>query len=355
MKTFLKLIASLLLIVLLTFAGFLAFVTYSALKPSDMEALETISRSNSMVNVDEPIRLISWNIGYAGLGSEMDFFYDGGKKVRAKRELADHYLEGVLSFIKEKEDVDFWLLQEVDFDAKRSYRIDQARLIADALPGHNFSTVINYKVAHVPVPLSEPMGRVKSGMMLHSAFAPSAEYRYAYPQISGWPERLFLLDRCFTISRFHLGNDRELVVFNTHNSAFIADQELMNRELEVIRARMLYEYDNGNYVIAGGDWNMNPPDFYPTDDYGGHFFVLSPVHIPQNFLPNGWNYAFDRSRPTNRHLDEAYQKGVTGSTTIDFFISSPNVSLISTNAIDLEFEHSDHNPVRIEVQLDLKE
>jgi endonuclease/exonuclease/phosphatase family metal-dependent hydrolase len=242
-------------------------------------------------------------------------------------------------------------LQEVDFDAKRSYRFNQSNLIADALPMHNFATAINYKVSYVPVPLSEPMGRVKSGMMQLSKYVPSVENRHAYPQILPWPDRLFLLDRCFTESRFNLSNGKELIVINTHNSAFVDQQELMEKELAVIKAFMLMEYQKGNYVVAGGDWNMNPPNYKPAENYNGHIYAASAVAITSEYLPADWIIAFDPAHPSNRHLDQAFVKGVTPTTTIDYFIVSPNVQLLKLEAIDLDFADSDHNPIFIELML----
>jgi endonuclease/exonuclease/phosphatase family metal-dependent hydrolase len=351
MKKLLKLLLGIVLIPVLAFAAFLLYITLADYKPADMKPLQSIQRNSQPINPDEPLKFISWNMGYAGLGSEMDFFYDGGQQVRASKELTNIYLEQILSFLKRQETIDFILLQEVDFDAKRSYRVNQSNLIADALPAHNFSTAINYKVSYVPVPLSEPMGGVEAGMMQLSKYVPSVENRHAYPQILPWPDRLFLLDRCFTESRFNLPNGKELVVLNTHNSAFVDQQELMDKELAVIKAFMLLEYQKGNYVVAGGDWNMNPPDFKPAENYNGHIYAASAVAITNDYLPGDWIIAFDPTTPTNRHLHQAFEKGVTPTTTIDFFIVSPNVQVLKLEAIDLDFANSDHNPVFIELML----
>jgi len=48
-------------------------------------------------------------------------------------------------------------------------------------------------------------------------------------------------------------------------------------------------------------------------------------------------------------------KGVNGTTTIDYFIVSPNIKVLQTKTIDLNFENSDHNPVFIKLCLDLQE
>lgn len=349
MKTILRILGGTLLLVLLLLGIFLFYISQTDFMADPIEEL-VISERTLRQTPAEDLSLISWNIGYAGLGKEMNFFYDGGKRVRTDEDTTRLNLEQIKRFMQQ-ETADFWLLQEVDFKAKRSYSINQAKEIADALPNFNHVEAVNYDVPFVPVPVLSPMGKVKSGLMTLSSYNPRIARRYAYPQIAGWPERLFLLDRCFIETRYSLQEGTELIVLNTHNSAFVDNQLLMQQELEVIKAKMIREYELGNYVIAGGDWNMNPNGFIPAVDYNRHLFKPVKVVIPEDFLPTGWQIVYDNAAPTNRHLHERYTKGSTGSTTIDFFIASPNIEIKSIRVIDLDFKHSDHNPVKINVQL----
>ncbi|MCE1200532.1 MAG: hypothetical protein LWX09_00335 [Bacteroidia bacterium] len=350
MKIMFSIIAGLILIPLLVFGLFLLYINLTDYQPEPVEELSTLyAPGNPSLNTDD-ISLITWNIGYAGLDNTMDFFYDGGRRVRTTEEATRDNLGRIIEFIRNNL-ADFWLLQEVDFDARRTYRMDQPAVIAKALPDYHLTKAVNYKVPFVPVPLREPMGRVLAGQLSLSKTMPRLARRYAYPLIAGWPDRLFLLDRCFIETRYELDNGAELVVLNTHNSAFVDNQLLMDKELEVIRNKMLREFELGNYVIAGGDWNMNPPAFRPDAGYGGHRFEAVPVSIPAELLPKGWQLVCDSSTPSNRFLDEVYLKGSTRATTIDFFVVSPNVSVKSVKAFDLGFGPSDHHPVRLEVAL----
>ncbi|MCK9450744.1 MAG: endonuclease/exonuclease/phosphatase family protein [Bacteroidales bacterium] len=329
---------------------FLLYLNINDFNPAAHETLKPTTQAYQR-QVPPSFRLISWNIGYGGLGKSMDFFYDGGKRVRAGKEQSEEWLHGITAWIAQNSDADFLLLQEVDFDAKRSYHKNQLAQIAQVLPNHEYVKAVNYQVSFVPVPLREPMGAVKAGMASFSAYQSLAATRHTYPQIVGWPDRLFLLDRCFIESRFATTDKKELVILNTHNSAFIDDPIKMNFELKRIQEKMLLEYSLGNYVIAGGDWNMNPPAFAPEVHFGGHRFVPSAVAFPQDFFPADWTFCFDNKTPSNRFLDEAYNKGITGSTTIDFFVLSPNVQLTNVETIDLNFSASDHNPVVLAVVL----
>jgi endonuclease/exonuclease/phosphatase family metal-dependent hydrolase len=330
---------------------FVVVISLSDYTPKPMEDIDISPKHDFMTVVPDTFSLISWNIGYGGLGQEMDFFYDGGKQVRASKNKTSEWFEKISLWLKEREQTDFVLLQEVDFKARRSYRMPQHSLLSEVLSKHHQTRAVNYDVLFVPVPLRAPMGYVKAGMMTFSLQQPVVSRRHAYPSISGWPERLFLLDRCFIETRYNLSNGKELVVLNTHNSAFISDQQLMLEELRVIKQIMESEALAGNAVVAGGDWNMNPPGFVPAGNYSGHRFVSLPVAIPDDFFGHNWQFVFDPAAPSNRHLDQPYAKGLTGSTTIDFFIVSDQLEVLETTVNDLNFESSDHNPVTIRLRL----
>ena len=74
------------------------------------------------VFLPDTLTVLSWNIGYAGLGDDMDFFYDGGKRVRDSRRRTLENLRNIVAELR-KADADIMLLQEVDCDSHRSYGI----------------------------------------------------------------------------------------------------------------------------------------------------------------------------------------------------------------------------------------
>lgn len=306
--------------------------------------------SEKIINKTQ-LTILSWNIGYAGLGKDMDFFYDGGEKVRPTPGRNQIYLEGILDFLHMTDDVDFVLLQEVDHKSKRSYFTDQVATISERLSRHNYAYAPNYKVPFVPVPPSRPMGKVFSGLMTLSTYDPVTSERRSFPGNYAWPKSLFMLDRCFLVQRFKTSPGRELVLINTHNSAF-DDGQLREQQMQVLREFSLNEYQKGNFVILGGDWNQNPPGFDPQQVSSGHISVKNDLgNIPENFMPKGWTWAFDPSVPTNRNVVKPYRKGETPTTIIDFFLVSPNIDVISVKTENLNFNFSDHNPVNINFRL----
>jgi endonuclease/exonuclease/phosphatase family metal-dependent hydrolase len=293
--------------------------------------------------------LLSWNIGYCGLDSSMDFFYDGGVNVRPSREKVEQNLQYVKEFLQSNDTVEFLMLQEVDINSKRSYGINMHDSIRNVFPLHWSFFGLNYKVSYVPLPISKPMGKVASGIQTLSIRKPYESYRYQYPGSFAWPTSLFMLDRCFLVNRYLLDKGMDLVLINTHNSAY-DEGPIKKQEMKYLHAFLLDEYKKGNYVIAGGDWNQCPPGFTP--EYSGELFdTVDYQLIDKDYLPDDWVWVYDSTVPTNRRVNIPYQKGVTATTTIDFFLLSPNVKLLYSEVVDLGFRHSDHQPVRIKVQL----
>lgn len=332
-------------VILFVIGVFLFYINYTDYAPLAKEKL-VANKSLTISSIDQvELSFLTWNIGYCGLGSTMDFFYDGGKNIRASEKETQFWTEKILYELFKRNFIDFILLQEVDHEAKRTYYHNQVSEIASTLPNYECIYAINYKIPFVPIPLSKPMGKVISGQLTLSRFESTEANRFSYPQIIGWPKRMFMLDRCFIESRYRTENGAELVVFNTHNSAFVSDQKKMEFELSIIKKQMIKEYEMGNYVIAGGDWNMNPPKFQPDLNYSNFLFKKTEVSIPNNFFPQEWQFVYSSDMPTNRNVDQLFNKMTTPTTTIDYFIVSPNIEVLEIETINLDFEASDHNPV----------
>jgi endonuclease/exonuclease/phosphatase family metal-dependent hydrolase len=332
-------------ILLLSAGGLLGYLMITEYRPKPVEFLTTSPPRH--LTTSPPHHLITcltWNIGYAGLGKEMDFFYDGGKLVRPAREQSERYLEGISETLAGFDSVDFIFLQEVDIDSKRSYGVNEEGVIQNVLPDHGSAIAVNYDCRFVPVPPAEPMGKVKSGIVTYTRWQPAEATRHAYSANFGWPKRMVFLKRCFLTTRFLLENGKELVMVNLHNSTFDAKGALRLAEMAQLQQFLETEYNKGNYIVTGGDWNMNPRGFAAGSiQCGDRVFDITPP-IRSDFLP-GWQFAFDPTAPSNRNVDEPYLKGETGTTVIDFFVASPNIEIVATKTILQGFEYSDHNPV----------
>ncbi len=158
-KKILVVVISLLVIIGL----FLGGMTILEYRPKDRETLDTIGFASSIqVETNREYSITSFNIGYGALGETEDFFMDGGKTIRPGNKAI---VENNIRHIKDKLqdlDSDFYVIQEVDEDSKRSYNINQVdELLLDGMGG---SFAYNFKVPYVPFPFP-PIGKVNSGLL----------------------------------------------------------------------------------------------------------------------------------------------------------------------------------------------
>jgi len=347
MKKGIKIFLGLVGILVLGFAGLIGVATLWDYRPDAIVAVSEQKDAKTIPELESYTFLI-WNIGYGGLGRDMDFFYDGGTKVRSDKTIVKNNINAIQTFIARQNNIDFFLLQEVDQNSKRSYFTDVYSTLKKTVPKFYSSFGKNYDVFFVPVPPSDPLGPVLSGLQTLARFEPISVVRHSFPGNYAWPKGLFMLDRCFMVSRFRLENKKELLVINTHNSAY-DDGTLRRNQMRYLKNFLVREYKKGNYVIVGGDWNQCPPDFNPEFP-SNRMDNKNRIDIEKDYLME-WKWAYDPKNPTNRRLAKPYDEKTTLTTVIDFFLVSPNIGIKSVQGIHLNFDHSDHNPVKLEIQL----
>jgi endonuclease/exonuclease/phosphatase family metal-dependent hydrolase len=357
MKILKKILKALLIIVAIPVIGFIGLIVYAKMSDYKPEEKEIISQSDnpSLLNDSLTFSVLTWNIGYAGLDKDMDFFKDGGTKVITPEAKCRENIKSIEDFLLRNDTVDFIYIQEIDRDSKRSYHIDEYERISKKLPGYYPFYAMNYDVFFVPAPPTKPYGKIVAGLATYSKFVPESSIRYSLPGDMGFPTQLFYLDRCFMVNRYKLSGGKELVLINTHNEAFDEGGEIRKAQMARIREFVLNEYKSGNYVITGGDWNQYPPDFKPafTGNRGftgqvGNFYLRG---IDSDYMPGDWKWIFDPSTPSFRTLLAAYDPATTPTSVCDIFLLSPNIKSVSVKCHHLGFANSDHNPVTLQVKL----
>lgn len=316
-------------------------------KPLMVEKLvvDAQGAEKSIPTQETEFSILSWNIGYCGLGKDEDFFYDGGKSVQPSSEKYQIYLNKIFNVLDKLNYLDFIFMQEVDIRSKRSQYANQIDLFKQALPKMSYAYGLNYDVKYIPIPVLRPMGKVKAGMANWSRYLPYEASRNGFDVNFDWLKRIFMLDRCFIVTKHKLSNGKELVMINVHNSAFDDENVLKPIELNTLKSFMMEEYRKGNYVVAGGDWNQNPPGYSATSIHKQWNPVSIPHPISETLFPSEWKWAFDNTIPSERFNDKPFVKGINKTTTIDFFLVSPNVNVVSIETINLDFNYSDHQPI----------
>jgi len=335
MRTILKIVGVIVLIPLVYVGGHLLYGTLTDYQP---QVVEQVAVANVQTQLpDSVITIVTWNIGYAGLGEESDFFYDGGTTVRTDEQLVSKNRAGIVQTLQSLDSVDVFLIQEIDTLAKRSWKVNEHRLLTEVLKDHNSSFALNYNVGFVPIPFLDPMGHVMAGLGTYGRFATTGAARHQFPSSFPWPNNIYFLDRCFLEQRTPLSNGKELVIINTHNSAYDEDGTLKAAELGYLKAHLEKEEAKGNLVVVGGDWNQGAP--------GTGFREADPQFMP------GWKWAFDTTHGTNRDLKAAYKAGETETFVIDFFLVSPGLEVEEVRVLNNDFKFSDHQPVYLRLRV----
>jgi endonuclease/exonuclease/phosphatase family metal-dependent hydrolase len=248
--------------------------------------------------------------------------------------------------VMQAENADFYLLQEVDVEATRSYKINESAMIADAFGGYASVYASNFHSAYLFYPFSEPHGSVEAGLLTLSRYSVSGAVRRSYPVDESFPAKFFDLDRCFALLRIPVEGGRELVLINTHLSAYDEGGLVRAAQFQLLNTVLEEEAQKGNYVIVGGDFNHalcgTMETFACEQSVPGWVY-----EIDESILADGYTIVSPRNVtevPTCRSTDIAYVKGVNYTAVLDGFIVSSNVEASAWN-IDTDFEFSDHNPV----------
>ena len=349
MKKFFKILLILVLVLVLGLAALIGWLSATEYQPAPVEDLAPLSdAAEKELPQGTKLELLSWNIGYAGLGKDSDFVLDGGENMRAAdKATVQRYLAGVEKTIADG-NYDLVLLQEVDTNSARTYSINEA----DKLAFGDAFCALNYSCGYVPNPNTyfiKPFGRINSGLLSCSDYEIARSERQALPCPFSWPLRIVNLKRCLLVSYLPIeGSDAELVLVNLHLEAY-DDGEGKLAQTKQLMDFLSDEYRKGNYVIAGGDFNQVFPgalEAYPNS----HPENWIPGVLEESSLPEGFSFVYDLSVPSCRLLNQPYDPSDTANTqhyVIDGLIVSPNVTVEAAETLDLGFENSDHNPVRM--------
>ena len=354
MKQALLFVGILLISAILYVGGMILFGVVTKFKPAPIEDVAVMNPKSKIQNPrsieDSTFSFVIWNVGYGGLGKEVDFFYDAGKMVTSPKEHVLKNNKGILNFLAQNRDVDFIMLQEADRESKRSWKIDQVEEFAKVLPEHNYAFTPNYDVKYLPFPFTNPIGKVYGGLQTLSKFTPVESKRIALPGISDFPRKIFYLERCLLMQRYNLANGKDLIVINTHFEAY-DDGSVKKQQMALTKKILEEEYAKGNYVVLGGDWNIAPPSFNvhtlekePEDD------KLYLMNNDASYIP-GWTYAYDSTTATNRKNKFPFDPKTTFTTVIDYYFTSPNIEVTGVKGIEMGFDFSDHQPVKMKIRL----
>lgn len=217
----------------------------SSEKYNEMIPYQVVTPANN----DSLITVMSYNIGYlSGMTNNLAVrptraFYRDNEK-QALHLFAEIY-------------PDLVGLQEIDYDSKRSYHLDQHKYIAEKLYPYTVKAV-NWDKRYVPFPYFPPkvhFGRVLSGQSIMSRYPLENPQRTVLQEVAAQPfyYKALYLSRLLQIVKVkHPQGD--ITFMNVHTEAF--EQSTRKKQIEFIYARF-WEAAAQGPVILVGDFNSD--------------------------------------------------------------------------------------------------
>lgn len=350
-KILLGVIAFLLIVVL----AYVCYVLFSFSRIDDNQKIDVEgSAKTAAVKVGKEYTAMTYNIGFGAYTPDFTFFLDGGKQSwAASKESVIDCINGDIALLKEHK-VDFAMLQEVDTDSTRTYHHDEVQQIRGAFDDVSSTYAANYHSAFLFYPFYQPHGASNSGILTLSDVQITSSLRRSLP-IAESLAKLLDLDRCYSINRIDVDNGKELVIFNTHLSAYGTDGDLHKQQLNKMFGDMQEEYEKGNYVICGGDYNHdflgNSKEIFNDEVTEEYSWAAA---FPDELIPDHFAKVTDFESgvtvPTCRNCDKPYGPDCF-TVTVDGFIVSDNVQTTYVDVVDNQFTYSDHNPVEMRFKL----
>lgn len=355
MRRWVKILLCVVLALVLLVGAYVAYVFIDYHRIGDMPLTPEGNAAAAELTTVETYTVVSYNIGFGAYEDDYGFFMDGGTESWAwSEERLTANVNSIAAFLSQQQ-ADLYLIQEVDIDSTRSYHVDERQPICQALTGKSYVFAQNYDSPFLMYPLTQPHGASRSGLLTFSPVTITSAKRVELP-VENSVMKLLDLDRCYSVSRIPVNNNKELILYNLHLSAYTSDGTIATEQLKLLLSDMQAEYKKGNWCVAGGDFNKDL-----LGDSAAYFGEADQEYSWAQPIPEGTFDGYDISLvaplnetapvPSCRNADSAYHQGQY-VLTVDGFLVSANVTVEEADVIDTGFRWSDHNPVMMTFLLD---
>ena len=361
MKKFKLVLIILLSIVLVLALGIGIFIIVLDVKSKRIGNIDIEIQNNqeSIIEKETEYTALTYNIGFGAYDRDYSFFMDEGEMNDGTKTVGkygkavskDNVLKntnGSLDILKSI-NADFMMLEEVDTDSTRSYKVNQYEMITNNFSNYSVSYASNFHSGFLPYPFNDMHGIVNSGILTMSRFKMSESKRIELPVDTKFPTKFFDLDRCVNLVRYEI-DDKELVMITVHLSAYDEGGVYRQKQLKLLNELMSEEASKGNYVIVGGDFNHDLVNSYERNLFKSEQKLPSWLQkINNDDICDGFSIQADDRNPSCRDSDISYEENVVFTSVVDGFIVSNNVSvksvenIVNINGNDVKFMYSDHN------------
>lgn len=318
MKSFVAYFLKFLLLVALLFVVFYFWASAPNLSKDEYTSVIRQEYSNATSN-DSILTIVTYNIGYlSGMTNN--------RAVDKPKELFTNNLQTVKENFRAY-NPDIIAFQEIDYNAARSYEINQEQEIATL--GYNYiAKGINWDERYLPFPYWPPsmhFGKVISGQSVLSKFPVKEYQRIVLERVADTPfyRDAFYLDRLLQIVTLDIAG-RDLVVMNVHLEAFDIPtrRKQMQKVMDVFVAT-----SREKPTILLGDFNSDPR----YENAAIQQLLQNTAIGSAAFSKNSYEMTFDTQRPMER---------------LDYiFYTKKDIKYIEGEVLTQFGQASDHLPV----------
>lgn len=252
MNYFFKLMLKILAVFLLCFSIFFFWASSSTVDETEYEKLITNSHPKIKTN-DSVFNIITYNIGYlSGMTNNLP--------IAKPKSLFNNNLKKVIKETK-RVNPDIIAFQEIDYNASRSYQINQESEIAKL--GYNYiARGVNWDEQYVPFPYWPPnmhFSKIVSGQSILSKYKLKDYERIVLQRNSNTPfyKDAFYLERLAQVCKVIL-NQKEVVLINVHLEAF--DKPTRTKQFRFVIDKIFKKYKDKYPTILLGDFNSEARD-----------------------------------------------------------------------------------------------
>ncbi|MDB9527700.1 endonuclease/exonuclease/phosphatase family protein [Oscillatoria sp. CS-180] len=317
----------------LLFVGvFFLWASSSRYSEEDYARLETSDEYPLKTTTNE-ITVLSFNIGYlSGLTNN--------QAVNRTQDLYDDNLDTVIKALKPL-NPDILALQEIDFDSRRSFRVDQVKALNTVFEYPQQAIAINWDKRYVPFPSWSPtahFGEILSGQAILSRFPITRHERFVLEKVATNPFyfNALYLDRLAQVADVQIG-DQTLIVINLHLEAF--DRPTRQNQTEFVLA-LAEQYAEQHPVLLVGDFNSA----LNRDDEGEPRSIQT-VLESSTFTPAVSAESWTQSEQFTFPSDSPQYK-------LDYIFYTPDsIELVDVDIPQTTAQASDHLPVLMRLRL----
>ena len=324
MKSIFRIVVRFLLVVIAAFAIFFFWASSPTMDEAEYAKIIT-HEYDTTLDTDSVYSIVTYNIGYlSGMTNN--------RAIAKPKELFDSNMKKVLTEIK-KVNPDILAFQEIDYNAARSYEVNQEEEIAKL--GYNYvARGVNWDEHYVPFPYWPPsmhFGKIVSGQSILSKYELKDYQRIVLERVADNPfyRDALYLDRLVQVVKVVI-EGKEVVVINLHLEAF--DKATRVRQFEYV-LNLFNSYKTTYPTILLGDFNSKARDseaiiqkIFSMEDVGNAAFSSE---NPEN--------TFDTKNPVER---------------IDYIFYTENtIEYIEGKVLNELGEASDHYPIEMKFRL----